>query len=102
MVCSGGSGLTNVGRLMGGSFHRESRSGSRGAGNGAVADGASLVVEGEPQRRKTGAAQTPGHVRAAIRGHVEEEESAAAGSGDLAAVGAALPRDLVPAVDLGR
>src|SRR5918994_3200268 len=102
MDCSGASGLTEVGRLMGGSFRSELRSGLRASGESIVAHGASLVVEGERQRCQTGAAETQDHVRAAIRRYAEEEESAPARSRDLAAIGAAVPRDLVPAVDLRR
>src|SRR5215207_10838120 len=102
MDCSGASGLTDVGRLMGGSFHRGSRSGSRASCESIVAHSASLTVEGERQRCQTGSAEAQGHVRAAIRGYAEEEESAPTRSRDLAAVGAAVPRDLVPAVDLRR
>src|SRR5215208_730027 len=87
---------------MGRSFHGNPGSGSPSTGDRIVTDGAPLVVEGERQWRQTGGAQTRGHIRAAIGGYAEEEESAPAGSGDLAAIGAALPRDLVPAIDLGR
>src|SRR5829696_2455652 len=87
---------------MGRSFHGNPGSGSPSTGDRIVADGASLVVEGERQWRETDGAQTRDHIRATIRGHAEEEESAPAGSGDLAAVGAAIPGDLVPAIDLGR
>src|SRR3954464_11721729 len=102
MVCSGTSGLTDVGRLMGGSFPGEPRSGMRGTGDRFVAHDAPLVVEGERQWRETGVAETEDHVGAAMRGHAEEEESTAAPSGDLAAIGAPIPRDLIPAVDLRR
>src|SRR5918993_2055734 len=102
MVCSGTWGLTDVGRLMGGSFHGELGSGSRAGGDKVVAHDAPLVVEGERERRETGGTETQDHVRATIRWHTEEEESPPARSGNLAAIGAALPRDLVPAVDLRR
>src|SRR5215207_1729129 len=84
------------------SFHGDPVSGSPNTGDRIVAHGAPLVVEGERQRRETGRAETRDHVRAAIRGHAEEEEPPSAGSGDLAAIGPTLLRDLVPAVDLRR
>src|SRR5215204_871115 len=102
MTCSGTSGLTDVGRLMGRSFHGNPGSGSHSAGDLGIAYDAALVVEGEWQRHETGLAETETHVRAVIRGHAEEEESPAARSGDLAAVGAPVSRDLIPAIDLRR
>src|SRR5215216_401934 len=87
---------------MGGSFPGEPRSGMRCTGDRIVAHDAALIVEGERQWRETGVAETEDHVRAAMRGYAEEEESSAARSGDLAAIGAPVPRDLVPAVDLRR
>src|SRR5215213_5821346 len=92
----------DIGRLMRRSFHGDLRSGSRANGDSVVAHGAPLVVELERQRRETGVTETQGHVRAAIRGHAEEEESAPARSGDLATIGAAFLGDLVPTVDLRR
>src|SRR5215204_2594774 len=102
MTCSGTSGLTDVGRLMGRSFHGNPGSGSHSAGDLGVAYDAPLVVEGEWQRHETGLAETETHVRAVIRGHAEKEESSASRTPDLAAIGAPVPRNLIPAVALRR
>src|SRR3954452_13996018 len=87
---------------MGRSFPGELRAGTGGTGDRFVAHDAALVIEGERQWRETGVAETEDHVRAAMRGDAEEEESAAARSSDLAAIRAPIPRDLVPAVDFCR
>src|SRR3954453_7222632 len=87
---------------MGGSFHGNPGSGSRSAGDLGIAYNAPPVVEGEWQRHETGLAETETHVRAVFRGHAEEKESPAARPGDLAAIGAPVPRNLIPAVDLRR
>src|SRR5215217_788069 len=102
MTCSGTSGLTDIGRFMSRSFQGNPGSGSHSTDDLVVTCDAPLVVEGERQRHETGLAETETHVRAATRRHAEEEESPATRSGDLAAIGAAVPGDLIPAVDLRR
>src|SRR5215212_2805705 len=85
---------------MRGSFQGELRSGSRGRGDSIVTHGAPLVVKSKRQRHETGSAQSLGHLRAAMWRYTEEEKSPATRSGDLATIGSAIPRDLIPAVDL--